>query len=146
MKRLMLFPCLVLVAAACSGGGATPAPTAPSPSPAPAPSLPPPQDPAPQALQGLWTTVLRDGSNQVVTLRLGETSYGISRGMDGATGAIAVRGDVIDFFRSSVCSGTGSYRWSLQGNSLAFTASALGSEPCPGRGEVLNGYTYMKNQ
>jgi hypothetical protein len=138
MKRLISATFILLVAVSCAGGGAT------SPSPT-SPSLPAAQDPAPQALQGTWVTVLKDGSNQQVTLRLGETSYGISRGTDGASGTIAVRGDLIEFFRSSACVGTGSYRWSLTGGSLAFTESALGSEACPGRGEVLNGYTYAKS-
>jgi len=145
--------CILLVAASCSGGGAA-SPTAPTTSPSPsatpsptvAPSLPALQDPAPLDLQGIWITTLRDGSNQQVQLRLGEKSYGIARGSDGATGTISVRGDLIEFTRSSACVGIGSYRWSLKENSLSFTLSAVGSEDCPGRGEVLAGYTYTKRE
>src|SRR2546427_11807312 len=127
MKRLISAACILLVAVSCSGGGAA-SPTAPTTSPSPsatpsppvAPSLPVLQDPAPIELQGIWITTLRDGSNQQVQLRLGEKSYGISRGTDGATGTISVRDDLIEFTRSSACVGTGSYRWSLKGNSLSF--------------------------
>ena len=143
--------CILLVAASCSGGGAA-SPTAPTTSPSPsaipspsvAPSVPVLQDPAPLELQGIWITTLKDGSNQQVQLRLGEKSYAIARGSDGAAGTISVRADLIEFTRSSACVGVGSYRWSLKGTSLSLTLSAIGSEDCPGRGEVLDGYTYTK--
>ncbi|MGI9044317.1 MAG: hypothetical protein ACR2GK_09375 [Gemmatimonadaceae bacterium] len=56
---------------------------------------------------------------------------------------ITVAGDRIDFSGSSVCTGTGAYRWSSPGSSLAF--SALTADACPGRSEVLAGYTYNKS-
>jgi hypothetical protein len=129
---------IALVIVAC-GGDATSPPTATAPSPSPPPAV----DAAPLALQGLWGTVLTDGEQ--VTLRLLAQTYQISRGADGASGTIAVNGDQIAFSRSSACNGpdtTGTYRWSLKGDSLLFTA--VDFDPCPGRSIVLAGYTYTK--
>lgn len=95
-----------------------------------------------QELQGAWVTVLKDGSNQQVTLRLTDNTYQITRVPDVASGAIAVHGDQIEFSRSSACAGTGTYRWTLNGNSLQFTPV---SNPCAGRFEVVNGQTYTKS-
>lgn len=137
---------IMFVIAGCGGGsGSASSPTSPSPTPTPPPApLPVAQDPAPRELQGTW--LARDAINQQVMLRLTETNYQITRGMDGALGIISVRGDQIDFSRSNVCSGTGSYRWSLTGNSLRFTSiGGAGSDPCSGRSEVLDGYTYTKS-
>ena len=57
-------------------------------------------------------------------------------------GAIAVHGDQIEFSQSSLCFGTGTYRWSLKGGSLLFTE--VGSDPCGGRSEVVDGQTYKR--
>ena len=76
-----------------------------------------------------------------MTLTLTEGGYQITRGANQASGAISVPGDRIEFSGSTVCSGTGTYRWSLNGNALVFT---LIGEPCPGRSEVLDAYTYTK--
>lgn len=122
-----------LTVAGCGGSSAT-APTA-TRSPATA------QDPAPLELQAAWVTAL-GGTGEQVRLTLSGTGYVIVRGPNRASGAIAVRGDRIEFSQSTLCSGTGAYRWSLQGDSLLFTT--LESEPCPGRGEVLNGQTYNR--
>lgn len=130
-RRIVLGACLLLFAASCSGG-ASPTPTSPS--------VPIASEPAPSELQGTWLTVLRDGSNQTVALSLGERTYGIRRGPNSATGQIGVRGAEIDFFGSNLCTGTGTYRWVLSGNSLRFA----GSDVCGGRIEVLDGYTYTK--
>jgi hypothetical protein len=119
----------------CSGGSVT-APTAPA-----TPSPPTAQYPAPHELQGAWVTVLYDGEQ--VTLTLSESYYGITRGPNHASGAIAVHGDRIEFSQSSLCIGTGGYRWSLTQDSLLFT-NVL-SDQCGGRREVLDGQTYKRS-
>ena len=129
--------CALLAAAACSSGGVAP----PSPVVTP-PSPPVVQDPAPPQLQGTWVTVLKDGTNQQVTLMLGENSYKITRGTDHANGAIAVHGDRIEFSDSTLCIGTGTYRWTLGADFLLFAVA--GSEPCGGRLEVLDGQMYKR--
>ena len=143
MKQLLLIICTVLTLA-CGGGSGSSAPTAPSPAPAPAPSPPAASDLAPAALQGTWTTVLQ-GSSQLVTLVLNDRTYRITRGSDGAAGSIAVRGDQIEFSNSNACNGTGPYRWSITGSSLQLVGNPIGSDPCSGRAEVLDGYTYTKS-
>lgn len=129
---LILFPWLLLNG--CGGGGdGTTAPT---------PISTPVASPAPAALQGTWSTTLA-GSAEKVTLTLGATSYQITRPPNQASGTISVTSDRIDFSASSVCSGTGPYRWSITGSSLTFTA--ISTDACPGRSEVIAGYTYTKS-
>ena len=121
--------CLLgFILAGCGGSGGPP-PTAPPPVVVPTP------------LDGTWQTFL-DGTNQRVTLTLGPAYYGIARGPNGATGVIAITGNRIEFSQSSACVGTSAYTWTLTGNSLRFT---LLNDPCPGRSEVLDGYTYIKS-
>ncbi len=120
-----------LMVSGCGGGT-----TAPSSTP------PPPTSTAPAALQGAWVTVL-PGTEERVTLTLGATSYQITRPPNQASGTIAVSDDRIEFSGSTVCAGRGPYRWSLTGGSLVFTA--ISADACPGRSEVLAGYTYSKS-
>ena len=132
--RLSLGSLFALTLGGCGGGNAT-TPTAPA-----NPSPPTVLIPAPRVLQAVWVTGLR-GSGEQVTLTLSENGYHISRPPSQASGAISVDGDRIEFSQSTLCAGTGVYRWSLNGNSLLFTNI---SEPCPGRGEALDGQTYAK--
>ncbi|MBA3342646.1 MAG: hypothetical protein H0T48_12540 [Gemmatimonadaceae bacterium] len=128
--RLATVSVLVFATAGC-GGGASDTTTTPSPT-----------SPAPTALQGVWVTTLR-GTGERVTLTLGATGYQINRGTNQANGAIGVSGDQINFSNSTACDGTGAYKWGITGTSLLFTAIA--ADACPGRSEVLAGYTYVKN-
>ena len=128
---------ILLAAVSCSSAGTVspPSPTVTSPSPTIV-------DPAPRELQAVWVTFLNDGTGQQVTLTLSEKGYHVTRGANQVGGVIAVHGDQIEFSQSSVCDGTGIYRWSLKGNSLLFTK--VTEDPCPGRAEVLDGQTYSK--
>ena len=81
------------------------------------------------------------GTEQV-TLDLAEHSYRVHRGPDVVGGRIAVRGDEIDFSHSTVCEGTGTYRWTLAASSLMFTP--IQRDACPRRAEVLDDQTYIK--
>ncbi len=128
LSALTLLPWIM---SGCGGGGGV---TQPS-------STPQATSPAPTAIQGIWVTTL-SGTAQKVTLTLAATSYQISRPPDQASGTISVSGDRIDFSGSTACAGAGPYRWSLTGMSLAFTA--ISTDACPGRSEVLAGYTYTK--
>ena len=81
-----------------------------------------------------------NGAGERVILALGESNYEIIRRRNNASGSITVQGDEIVFWPSTVCDGTGTYRWSLTGDSLTFTT--LIRDGCPGRSEVLAGQTY----
>lgn len=108
---------------------ATPVPTAePTASPNPEPS----ESQAPRALIGVWRTTL---AGQPLSLSISETSYRIVRGGNVGNGSVTINGDVIDFFDSDLCAGTGSYRWAITDGVLTF--SPLISEPCPGRAEAV---------
>jgi hypothetical protein len=75
-----------------------------------------------------------------VELRLHENLYGITRGAGGATGKIAVAGDQITFYASTICDGTGLYSWSISEGKLTFVS--VEPDPCGGRAEVLDGISY----
>jgi hypothetical protein len=109
---------------------ASASPRAPSPTP---------PDPAPAELIGSWQTML--GTEQV-TLDLAEHSYRVHRGPDVLGGRLAVRDDEIDFSHSTLCEGTGTYRWSLAAGALTFTP--IQKDACRGRAEWLDGQTYTK--
>jgi hypothetical protein len=137
MKLLISVLAIVALSVACGGGGSPAAPTTSS-TPTAA------QNPAPDALQATWTAVTNttDASNVLVTLTLAATRYVVSSPGHSASGSLAVRGDVIEFFGSTACSGSGSYRWSLQGTALSFTGT--GADQCGDRGTALSGITYTR--
>ena len=153
----VLSAAIVLTLAGCGGAvTVSPQPTAtvpasPSAQPAPTPAATPqasnspkapsptPPDPAPPELIGSWQMML--GTEQV-TLDLAEHSYRVHRGPDVVGGRIAVRGDEIEFSHSTLCEGTGTYRWTLAASSLMFTP--IQRDACPRRAEVLDDQTYIK--
>jgi len=108
------------VATASSEPLATPKPTSP------------PRVPAPAELQGRWQTVINDNDKPVLTIT--DFKYTIERlGM--GTGSIEVDGDQISFFGSSLCSGTGTYRWSIDAGTL--TLKAIDTDPCANRADAI---------
>jgi hypothetical protein len=98
-----------------------------APSPTPAASI------GPRALFGTWRTTL---AGDTLTLNLTESTYRIVRGQNSATGSVAVTGEEIEFFDSSLCRGSGFYRWSIS-DAGALSFFPVESEPCPGRAEAL---------
>jgi len=112
---------------------ATPSSTPSPPSPSPSPS----GQGAPPQLYGTWRTTL-GGTPVTLTLRPDDT-YRIHRGVSAGTGDIRIDGDRIDFFNSTLCQGTGEYRWQIEGDSLRFSSL---TEPCPGRAEALLNVRY----
>jgi hypothetical protein len=119
-----------------STGAATPSPSptdtatpepSPEPSPSPVPSV------GPRTLFGVWRTTL---AGQPVSLSLSETTYRIVRAPNVGTGSVSVTGDLIEFFDSSICPGTGVYRWEI-GEDGALEFFPVETEPCPGRAEAL---------
>lgn len=111
----------------------TPSPTESPPSPSPSAS----EQGSPPQLYGTWRTTL-GGTQVTLTLRPDDT-YRIHRGVNAATGDIRIDGDRIDFFNSTLCQGTGEYRWRIEGDSLRFSSL---TEPCPGRAEALLNVRY----
>ena len=88
-----------------------------TPTSAPPPTTSQPQGAAPQELEGVW---LRDEGNQGVTrLVLRGNSYSFPQAPEG--GRISVDGDLIEFSNGTYCDFVGTYRWSIQGETLTFT-------------------------
>ena len=109
-------------------------------SPVPIPASPTPGlDPVPLELRAAWTTRLGD---ETMTLTLFERSYAVRRGPNRTTGGLGTRDGEIRFLASTACNGTGTYRWSLQGNSLRF--SPVSPDECPGRFEIMDNTTYQR--
>jgi hypothetical protein len=48
-----------------------------------------------------------------------------------AYGEVSVSGNTITFYSSNVCTGTGTYQWSLSDGGLTFVQVAGSNDPCP---------------
>ncbi len=144
---------LGLSVAACSGrasGTASPppatvalAPTSAAPTVAPttAPTktlAPTPALPAPAALQGPWRAVIPPG---VAILTFTATGY-TQTWLGGGSGQIEVEGDEITFSGSRGCPGSGSYRWSIEGEKLHL--EPVGTDACPFRADWAGNRTYTR--
>ena len=98
--------------------------TAPTKALASAPTLP-----APAELQGRWRAEI-EGAPALLTFTA--TNYAISwRG--GGSGRIEVEGDEITFSGAPGCPGSGTYQWSIEGDTLHLVP--VGTDPCPFRAE-----------
>ena len=98
-----------------------------------------PRTPAPAELQGRWRTVINDSDQPVLTIT--DFKYTIERlGM--GTGAIEVNGDQIVFFGSNLCSGRGTYHWSIDAGTLTLTA--VGADPCPNRADAIRSRPFSR--
>ena len=93
---------------------------------------------APPELQGRWTVDV--GNDMETIVFLSPTTYSFHGTDEG--GRISVEGDVIEFHESVLCEGTGAYRWSLDGDTLTFTAV----EPldCSERRGLLDGKEFTR--
>lgn len=146
-----LFVCTLLIATVASGcatsapsgalpsepgSDAPPSEVAATPTNEPTPSVAPTPQASeslePPELFGTWRTTL---GGEPLSLNLTESTYRIVRGANSATGEVAVADDQIEFFNSSLCAGTGVYRWAITDGALAFFP--IETEPCPGRAEAL---------
>lgn len=103
----------------------TPEPTA-SPTPSSSESA------APRTLFGTWRTTL---AGSPLSLEVTASTYRIVRGGNAGAGSVTVDGDRIEFFDSSLCAGTGVYRWTITDGTLSFFP--IETEPCTGRAEAL---------
>ena len=150
---LVLTAVLALSVAACSGqasGTASPPPatvapappsaaptiaptTAPTKAPTPTPALP-----APAELQGRWRAVIAPG---VAILAFTATEYTIVW-LGGGNGQIEVEGDKIAFSGSRECPGSGTYRWSMEGDKLHL--EPVGTDACPFRADWAGDRTYTR--
>jgi hypothetical protein len=146
---------LVLGVAACSGQGVAPstppsssttvAPTAgvaatPTLAPAPKPTSSP-RTPAPAELQGRWRTVINDADKPVLTIT--DFKYTIER-LGIGTGAVEVDGDQISFFGSNLCSGRGTYGWSIESGTL--TLKPVDADPCSNRSDAIANRPFTRLQ
>jgi hypothetical protein len=158
-RWLVAAPFVVGVVLACSPAPAgsppvtTPAAPSPSPSPPSTATTPPTATPvpptptatrtappsptavanaAPIELQGTWRAM---DAPVRLDLVLGPGSYRITRGQNTGAGKIAVTGDEIRFFGSSLCSGSGTYRWTIDGTELRLVP--VRPDECDGRAVSL---------
>ena len=150
---LVITVVLGLSVAACSGqasGTASPPPAtvAPAPTsaaPAIAPTTAPtkalastPALPAPAALQGRWRAEI---ASAVAVLEFTATGY-TQTWLGGGSGQIEVEGDEITFSGSRGCPGSGTYRWSIEGDKLHL--EPVGTDQCPFRFEWARNRTYTR--
>jgi hypothetical protein len=110
----------------------------PSPTEAVKPSASP-RVPAPAELQGKWRTVISDADKPVLTIT--DFKYTIER-LGIGTGSIEVTGGSIAFFGSNLCSGRGTYAWSIVDGTL--TLAAAGADPCPNRADAIRNRPFTR--
>jgi hypothetical protein len=84
-------------------------------------------------------------TTDTVRLYLRETSYTVARGGGSHAGTVEADGSLLKF--TAICGdsnveGTGSYRWTLEGDALHL--DLLGRDECSGRSVVLEGATYKR--
>jgi hypothetical protein len=130
---------VVLVAAACTAP-ASRAPTSAAPTQPPrteAPSTP--EHPAPPELVGRWAAEISE--DDVIRLELTDRGFEIYR-FGSASGRIEVFGDEIVFSHSSLCSGEGRYRWSVEGQTLLF--ASIEPDVCDGRSKSLDDIEFTR--
>ena len=148
MLRRVLPLCLLLIA--CGGARApsdsttaatttTPTTTAPATTTTASTTTTAAADAAPPELAGTWEGEVEPGDP--VTLSLNGNSYTISRGSAAGSGRIAVEGDIIVFSGSSLCDGVGTYRWTIDAETLILEMTEAG-DPCSGRRPALDGVVY----
>jgi hypothetical protein len=97
-------------------------------------------DAPPPELQGVWHA---ERSGDRVDLNIRGTLYFINHGAFGASGTASVEGEIIRFESGSVCDGVGTYRWTIEGDTLTFAVTEAG-EPCDGRLEAFDGVRYER--
>ena len=90
----------------------------------------------PAELRGIWRTQI--GADRT-DLTLIPGYYKIARGGAGGGGRIAVTGNLIEFFGSDLCEGSGTYAWVVDGDRLTLTPQD--ADPC-GRASALANVTY----
>lgn len=146
MRRLVGLLFLSVLLAGCAAADVSPDPGSPSapaesaslpsepatPEPTASPSTAPSESQEPRALFGTWRTTL---AGTPLSLEITESTYRIVRGGNSGAGSVSVDGDRIEFFDSSLCSGTGVYRWTITDGTLSFFP--IETEPCTGRAEAL---------
>lgn len=94
---------------------------------------------APPEIQGIWTIDL--GNDIEATMSLSDSTYSFHSSPE--AGRISVEGDVIEFLGGGLCREAGAYRWSLEGDTLTFTAVEP-LDPCPERKGLLDGKVYTR--
>lgn len=146
--RAALLGCVFFVATvsvglvACGGADDRQADSGPAPSPTAGESQPSPtaaSHPA-EALWGEWRTTISPGDDVTLTLRDG--AYTIRRGPARGSGRVEATTAEALFSGSDLCDGTGTYTWTVQGETLSFVS--VSKDACGGRSEVLDGKTYHK--
>ena len=94
----------------------------------------------PGELAGVWCLPLSDGNFQCLLLADSRFRFFVNNRSSGsASGHVSVSGDTITFYSSNVCTGTGTYQWSLSAGGLTFIQ--LTPDPCP-RAEFLPAGTW----
>ena len=150
---LVLTAVLGLSVAACSGqasGTASPPPATVAPAPtSAAPTIAPttaptkapastPALPAPAALQGRWRAVIAPG---VAILAFTATDY-TQIGWVAVMGESKWKGTRSRSRAASQCPGSGTYRWSIEGDKLHL--EPVGTDACPFRADWAGNETYTR--
>jgi len=97
----------------------------------------------PPALAGQWSISWHGGTEHLTLADERFMFYFNYPGGVPAMGDVSVSGNTITFYSSNVCTGTGTYDWSLSDGGLTFVQSAGSSDPCQ-REAVLTSGTWTR--
>jgi len=85
----------------------------------------------PPRLDGQWATPWMGGTEHLRLYRTRFKFFFDRRVRLAAQGHVSVTGDMITFYRSNQCNGTGTYRWSRSKRGLTFVQARGSSDFCP---------------
>jgi hypothetical protein len=138
---------LSVVLAACAPAAATLPPVTPSPAPTASRATADPSTtpavtakPLPAEIIGKWESELST-EDLPIDLEIKQGSYSLFH-LSMARGRLGVDGDGLVFSNSTLCTGTGRYRWSVEGNELTF--ESIEPDECQGRAAGLDGITFTR--
>lgn len=85
----------------------------------------------PPELAGTWAIQGPNGGTQFLTLSDSRFRFFSPDFPDvPSRGAVSVSGNLITFYSSNRCNGTGTYEWTLDGGGLTFVQAAGSNDPC----------------
>lgn len=132
---------LSVALAACAPAAATLPPVSPSPAPTASLTTEDPSATPGVTAQPLPAEIIGKWQSGEIELEIKQGSYSTVH-MALARGRLEVDGDGLAFSNSTLCAGTGRYRWSVEGSELTF--ESIEPDECPGRAAGLDGITYTR--
>ncbi len=144
VRRMPILPAAVLAiaVAACAQAVGTQQPVATALTPSVAPTVRTAEPPAPTPLNPAPAKMISRWTSEVATVDITPTRLAISAVDFPTSMRLEVFGQELVLSHSTLCSGDGRYRWSIEGDTLRF--ESVGPDPCERRQPTFDGVTYTR--